>query len=203
MNYSVIARSLLALVVTLSISKVVVADNANELANSISSSLEKVESSLNNEVINATNYSNDAMITANVKSAFINNKLDFTNKISVSTKEGVVELTGSVPSEEIKKNAVTIASKVEGVKEVHDNLNVKEANSNDENYLTDTVITSKVKAALLTHDKTPFTGISVKTVDGVVYLTGTVKSKEQSILAEHVAKNTKHVKGVKNQLIVE
>lgn len=203
MNHSVIARSLLALVVTLSLSKGVIADNANELANSISSSLEKVENSLNKDVTNATNYSNDAMITANVKSAFINNKVDFTNKISVSTKEGVVELTGSVPNDEIKKNAVSIASKIEGVKEVKDNLNVKETDSKDENYLADTVITSKVKAALLTHDKTPFAGISVKTVDGIVSLTGSVKTKEQSILAEHVAKNIKHVKGVNNQLIVE
>lgn len=203
MNYKVIARSFLALAVAVSLSKGVNADNANELSSSITSSLEKIENSLNNDVINATNYSNDAMITANVKSAFINNKLDLTNTISVSTREGVVELSGSVANDDIKKNAVSIASKIEGVKEVKDNLTVKETNSNDENYLSDTVITSKVKAALLMHDKTPFTGISVKTVDGVVYLTGSVKSKEQSILAEHVAKNINHVKGVKNHLIVE
>ena len=204
MNHHIIDHSLLALVFAIMcVSGEVIADSKSEIMNSITSSAKKIEDGISNGIDKTTNYSNDTMVTANVKSAFVNNKLVSADKISVSTKDGIVELTGSVANEEAKKNAVTIASGVEGVKDVKDNLTVSENSSNEGNYLSDTMITSKVKAALLSTDNTPFSDISVKTEGGIVYLTGKVNSKEQSLQAERVAKSVKHVKEVKNQLVVE
>lgn len=60
-------------------------------------------------------YPSDSAITAKVKAAFISNKL---SGISVTTDLGVVDLSGSVATEELRQQATRIASGVDGVRGV-------------------------------------------------------------------------------------
>lgn len=65
----------------------------------------------------------DTTITTNVKAAYLKEKL-FGDKdvsafsISVSTKDGIVYLTGTADNQQQADNAVKLAKKVEGVKQV-------------------------------------------------------------------------------------
>ncbi len=70
-------------------------------------------------------------------------------------------------------------------------------------YATDTVITTKVKAALVADESVKSLEISVKTIDNVVYLSGTVQSAAQIATAERLAKDVKDVKSVVNHLHVK
>ena len=71
-------------------------------------------------------------------------------------------------------------------------------------YVTDSVITTKVKAKLAAKHMSTLTKISVDTdKDGVVYLTGTAPTKDASDLAEMIAKNTDGVRSVHNKIAVE
>ncbi|MGE3318227.1 MAG: BON domain-containing protein [Candidatus Berkiella sp.] len=72
----------------------------------------------------------DTSITANVKSAFLKEKLfgdadvsAFT--ISVETKDGVVHLTGTADNQTQSENAVKLAKGVEGVKDVMNDVKIK------------------------------------------------------------------------------
>jgi hyperosmotically inducible protein len=66
----------------------------------------------------------------------------------------------------------------------------------------DTWITAKVKADLLVTDDVPGSAIDVDTRNGVVTLTGTVKSKAEADKAVSVAKGIKGVTDVKSKLEV-
>jgi len=80
---------------------------------------------------------------------------------------------------------------------------VRESTSAVGEFATDTVITTKVKAALVGDESIKALNISVKTIDNVVYLSGTVQSAGQSATAESLAKDVKDVKSVVNHLQVQ
>lgn len=74
--------------------------------------------------------------------------------------------------------------------------------------MTDTYITTKVKAALIKNElmgkdvKVPAMQISVETQNGVVSLTGNVATDEQKLKAEKITKGIDGVKEVKSTLTV-
>ena len=69
-------------------------------------------------------------------------------------------------------------------------------------YLDDTAITTKVKAAFTEDKSIKGRDISVRTDHGVVDLTGTVSSKGQSDHATELATQVKSVKAVHNNLTI-
>ncbi|MGA8147294.1 MAG: BON domain-containing protein [Gallionellaceae bacterium] len=69
-------------------------------------------------------YLDDATITLKVKADFAEDKLVKGRDISVRTDQGVVDLTGTVNSTNESDRATALASKVKGVKAVHNNLKV-------------------------------------------------------------------------------
>lgn len=70
-------------------------------------------------------YADDAMITTKVKTALVEDKQVQALKISVTTEQGVVKMSGTVPSVEVGKRALQLAAGVQGVKDVKNDLKVK------------------------------------------------------------------------------
>ena len=69
-------------------------------------------------------------------------------------------------------------------------------------HIDDAVITAAVKTRLLDDPRVKGLRIDVDTREGVVFLTGSVRSKEESDRAVEVARGTEHVKDVKPNLII-
>ncbi len=67
----------------------------------------------------------DSFITTSVKSAVLAEPGLSALKIDVDTKDGVVTLSGTVASSELKARATQIAQNTSGVRSVIDNLEVK------------------------------------------------------------------------------
>ena len=67
----------------------------------------------------------------------------------------------------------------------------------------DSVITTKVKARLVKDKQVRARDIEVKTVNGVVELSGTARSKREASKAASIARNVKGVKSVKNDMILK
>jgi hyperosmotically inducible protein len=78
-----------------------------------------------------------------------------------------------------------------------------EANQSIKSYAGDTATTSELKAQLLADDIVPSRNVKVETTDGVVQLSGEVKTQAQSERAESIAKAIDGVKSVKNDLVVK
>jgi len=70
-------------------------------------------------------------------------------------------------------------------------------------YLDDSVITTKVKAAVLSEPALKSAEINVETYKGVVQLTGFVSSQASINKAAEIARNVKGVTSVKNDMIVK
>ncbi len=66
----------------------------------------------------------------------------------------------------------------------------------------DTWITTKVKAKMVEDKQVSATNIHVKTVNGVVELTGTAKSMDESSQAASLARSVEGVKSVRNNIKV-
>jgi len=70
-------------------------------------------------------------------------------------------------------------------------------------FVRDSVITTKIKTKLAADHLTSLGRIHVDTdQNGIVWLTGTARSKEAIAQAESLARDTEHVKSVRNDLTV-
>lgn len=66
----------------------------------------------------------DQAITAKIKTRLTADRFSNLVNISVDVTNGVVTLAGEVPSEEVRRDAEAEARKVDGVRRVHNNLQV-------------------------------------------------------------------------------
>lgn len=69
-------------------------------------------------------------------------------------------------------------------------------------YVDDAAITTKVKAKFAEDKDVSAMAISVETLNGVVQLSGFAKTETERVQAETLARNTEHVKGVRNGIVV-
>jgi hyperosmotically inducible protein len=148
----------------------------------------------------------DTAVTAKVKAKLLDDSRLKNSHISVTTTNGAVTLTGSAPSSDAASAAKELASSVDGVKSVDNQVNTPSvadtvASKTDRaakrtgKYASDSWITTKVKSKLLADNTTKGLDISVKTTNGVVALSGTVKNEDA---VEHASDLAKQVKGVKS-----
>ena len=156
----------------------------------------------------------DSGITTKVKSKLAADTRTSAIKISVETTNGVVALTGTVPTETEKSAAETIAKSTEGVKSVDNRITVNPhstgVTSADEkageaaraagDATGDAGITAKIKAKFIAAG---IIGTNVDTVNGAVTLKGHVDDAKEKAQAEMLAKQTEGVKSVKNELAIE
>lgn len=75
--------------------------------------------------------------------------------------------------------------------------------ANSANAVSDTIVTGKVKTAITADNAMSDADISVKTENGIVTLTGAVKSPEQVTLAAALAQRQEGVSRVENQVAVK
>ncbi|KFK94968.1 MULTISPECIES: molecular chaperone OsmY [unclassified Serratia (in: enterobacteria)] len=183
--------------------------NGNALAqesllNKATSVVDKTGDKIDSSMKKVDSYMDDSAITAKVKSVLLEDKAIKSTEVSVVTEKGVVTLSGFVSSQAQATRAVAVAGKVAGVKSVSDKLHVKdEATQSVKAYAGDAATTSELKAKLLADDLVPSRHVKVATTDGVVQLSGTVKTLAQSERAESIAKTIDGVKSVKNDLAVK
>lgn len=115
--------------------------------------------------------------------------------IAVSVKDGVVTLSGFVPSYWEKDAAEKAAKRVYGVKAVANDIQVKLPTAR-----TDPEIAREAVHELETHVSIPTDRIKVTVKSGWVTLEGTVDWQYQKTLAESSVKKLKGVVGVSNNI---
>ena len=159
-------------------------------------------------VVMAACSQSDPGVTAAVKTKFAADDTVKAYKIDVDTKDGVVTLAGTVDTAEAKSRAVEVARNTKGVVSVTDQLAVAAppvapppvATSGVSEDLTDPAITAAVKTKLLADPFSPGIKIDVDTSMSVVKLTGSVRTSDEKARAEQIAKDTKGVSSVVNDL---
>ena len=145
----------------------------------------------------------DSVITTKVKTALLTQDGGKGVDTSVETRKGEVLLSGFVDNQSQADKEVQLAKGVEGVQAVQNKLMVKEGSSTAGNKLDDSVITVKVKTALMTDDQTKANQIAVTTNKGIVQLSGFVDSADEQARAATVARNVEGVQNVVNDTSIK
>jgi hyperosmotically inducible protein len=140
----------------------------------------------------------DTVITTKVKSKLMGENALKNSEISVTTTNGVVTLEGSASSSQAKFQAESITKTVDGVKSVDNNL-IPPHNSKtvtkSKRVISDSWITTKVKSEVLADSISKGVDVSVKTLHGVVVLSGSLPNQDA---IEHVKDIAAKVDGVKS-----
>ena len=137
------------------------------------------------------NQLDDASIAAKIDARLIAEKDMPSRWISVQSIEGVVTLTGYLPSPSHIKRAIYITKAVDGVKSVRSELQI--GTPAVKGLFTDSWITAQVKSRLWKDDVVSGFSIHVETVGGKVYLQGVVNDFTHR---QHAKKLVSGVKGV-------
>jgi hyperosmotically inducible protein len=144
----------------------------------------------------------DTTINASVKAGLIGNKTTKAHDINVETYKGVVQLSGFVDTPAEKDEAARVAAGVDGVKSVQNSIAIG-GKTSLRTKLDDTVMTGRVKAALMDAKDVKSGQINVETKSGIVQLSGFVDSEAMKDKAGTVAAGVNGVKDVQNALIVK
>ena len=145
----------------------------------------------------------DSVITAKVKAALIHDPATKARQIEVDTFRGTVQLNGFVDSAAEKAAATSVAHSVSGVQNVRNNLAVGHTDRSAGEVVDDSVVTTKVKAALVSEPTTKARDITVVTREGIVQLSGFVDSAAEKATAAEVAQGVRGVKEVRNDLQIK
>jgi len=150
-------------------------------------------------VSEATQHS-DQGITSVIQASLEANGKVKARQVGVETREGTVYLNGVVDTEEARREAARVAWRTEGVVGVVNDLTVGERTVGS--WVDDVMISSKVKAKLIANSDIRAGDIDVSSSQAVVTLIGRVKSETIKSDAERIARATKGVKDVNNELTV-
>ena len=139
----------------------------------------------------------DQFLEPNVANAISRSHPDLsgpTSHIVVTAYNGVILLAGQTPRANLQEKAAQVANGVQGVKKLHNELQVLQptsalARSND------ALITSKIKTLMLADSKVPSAKVKVVTENGIVYLMGLV-TRAEGAAATNVASGASGVQKI-------
>ena len=149
-------------------------------------------------------YVDDKSIDVRVRNALNDNPEYKFDDVSVTSFKGTVQLSGFVDSGTQKSKATQIARQVQGVKDVVDNITVKNSSDNTSGqYVDDKTLTSRVNSALDNNPDYKFDEVNVTTFKGTVQLSGFVNTADQKTKAGEIARRVQGVQDVVDNITVK
>lgn len=161
----------------------------------------------------------DSWLTTKIQAQYFADEDVKARHINVSTRSGVVTLTGFVDGPAQREEAVQIARNTDGVVRVEDRLTMAPAQQGESGAaattgtasnpagsavaaLDDAQVTARVQAKYFVDDLVKGRRIDVDTTAGVVTLSGQVANEQERAQALRLARETEGVERVEDHLIV-
>lgn len=142
----------------------------------------------------------DTALTMKVQAALVGDRSVNANDIEVETRDGVVQLSGFVDSEDARSAAVMRARSVTGVAEVRNDLSLRNDDRPATEPASDTVIAARVRNSLGKVELAQGSDVNVEVSEGVVQLSGFVQSTEEKVRAGDAASRVAGVRDVENHI---
>ncbi|HEY0942829.1 MAG TPA: BON domain-containing protein [Steroidobacter sp.] len=142
----------------------------------------------------------DVALTTKVKAALASDRAIQARDIEVETRDGVVQLSGFVNSEGERNAALLRARSVDGVAEVRNDLSVRTDDRPARGPVADTVIAARVRDSLGNVKLAEDSDVNVEVSEGVVQLSGFVKTVEEKAQAGDAASRVAGVRDVENHI---
>jgi len=149
----------------------------------------------------------DTTINTAVKNRLAAEPTTSAAKIDVDTSNGVVTLSGKVPTAAERSEAERITRNTQGVRQVVNNISTEGGEGGPGatpggagGTSNDTLILTSIKSKYLANG---IIGTNVDVNNGEVTITGEVDNPQEKAKAEQIARQTSGVKSVKNQLTIK
>lgn len=142
----------------------------------------------------------DSVLTARVRAALMANEAIKSLDIKVKTRKDQVMLSGFADSQDQIDRAIVLVNGVEGVVSVDNQMSLKEGKQTVGNKIDDSVITARVKSALLSDPIIKSGDVQVTTRKGEVQLSGFIADTVQIERALEVTRGVEGVRGVVNHM---
>ncbi len=136
----------------------------------------------------------DATIKVQIGNAIFQKSEPMFTSTSTTVIDGVVLITGEVPTPEDRVEISRLIWGVKGVKELHNEVKVADSEGLS-NFASDSLITTKLKLLLLRDPEIMNINYSVDTVDGTVYLMGIAQNEAE---LQRVKNHAKEISGVRH-----
>ncbi len=137
----------------------------------------------------------DTIIRARINSLWLEHDADMYRLVSLSVVEGRILLTGQVRLPRMRIDAVRLAWKAKGVREVINEIKVTDEGGII-SYARDSWISTQLKSKLLFDKKILSINYSIETVNGAVYLMGIAQNRQELNRVTNHARTLKYVKRV-------
>lgn len=135
----------------------------------------------------------DATIKTQIMNGIFQKSEPLFTDTSTTVINGVVLVTGQVPTPEDRIAIARIIWGVKGVKEVHNEITIADREGIS-SFADDSLITTKLKLQLLRDSEILNINYSVETVNGVVYLMGIAQNQAE---LDRVKNHAKEISGVR------
>ena len=120
----------------------------------------------------------DGMIDAGINKEFLNHDINMFINIQIEVVEGRVLLTGSVKKPKHRLDAIKIAWKVLGVREVINEIDITEKGGIKQ-YLIDVKIKTQIRYKVLADKEVSSINYNFEVVNGNVYVIGIAENKKE------------------------
>jgi hyperosmotically inducible periplasmic protein len=148
----------------------------------------------------------DSWIRAKVRSVLALHRKVSGSKTEVDIRDGVITLRGAATSEAQKDLATEYAEDVKGVLRVTNVMTVLSSPVKSDAAVLATIddasITAQVRVALLSHRSTSSVDTKVRTIDGVVTVSGMARNLAEKTLVTKLATDIIGVKSVINNMMI-
>lgn len=137
----------------------------------------------------------DLKIRTAINDAWFRHNVDMYSKVTLAISEGRVLLTGQVPAEQAREDAVRLTWQVAGVREVYNEILVTPEGGDTIDGARDLRIQQEIKARLLFDKEIRNINYTVDVTDGTVYLLGIAQSDTE---INRVLGHAREVSAVRN-----
>ena len=137
----------------------------------------------------------DGMIDAGINKEFLNHDINMFINVQIEVVEGRVLLTGSVKKPKHRLDAIKIAWKVLGVREVINEIDITEKGGIKQ-YLIDVKIKTQIRYKVLADKEVSSINYNFEVVNGNVYVIGIAENKKE------LKKLVKHINSIRGVLKV-
>lgn len=140
----------------------------------------------------------DAAIKLQITDAWVQHDFEMFRNLALTVKEGRVLVTGSVTNPDMRVEAVRLAWKVDGVKQVLNEVMVEEETNGLATMVSDSVITGSLKTRIMFDKEVNSLNYTIDTNKGNIYLMGVARTQEELDKVIEYARTTRNVNNVVN-----
>jgi osmotically-inducible protein OsmY len=145
---------------------------------------------------------NDLAIRTRINGLWLDHNEALLTRVDISISEGRVLLTGRVSNQQQRLNAVRLAWKAPGVKEVINEIQISKTEGAS-GFARDSWISAQIKTSIALDEKINSINYSIDTVGGTVYLMGIAGSQAELKRVRNHARQINYVRRIVNYVIMK